>query len=208
MNEINDIFNENKKCYGVRSVHRELLKRGYSINHKKVQRLMRKMELNGRGPKEKYHSYKGEIGKIANNLINRAFTATAPLEKWTTDVSQFNLSWGKYYLSPILDMNSNKIISYDLFKSPNLKQISNMLEKAFNKFKNTNGIIFHSEQGWQYQHEYYRNKLKEHGIIQSMSRNGNCYDNSIMENFFGRLKNEMFLGHEKNLRLLKSLLKP
>lgn len=207
MNEIKDIFNENKKRYGVRRVHRELLNRGYSINHKKVQRLMRKMGLNGIRPKEKYHSYKGEIGKIADNIINKDFTTTAPLEKWTTDVSQFNLSWGKCYLSPILDMNSNEIISYDLSKSPNLKQISNMLEKAFNKFKNTTGIIFHSDQGWQYQHEYYRNKLKKHGLIQSMSRKGNCYDNSIMETFFGRLKNEMFFGHEKEFATFEEFAK-
>ena len=198
MNEINNIFNENKKRYGVRRVHKELLNRGYAINHKKVQRLMHKMGLSGKRPKEKYHSYKGEVGKVADNLINRDFSTTAPMEKWTTDVSQFNLSWGKCYLSPILDMNTNEIISYDLSQSPNLKQISNMLSKAFDKFKNTTGIIFHSDQGWQYQHEYYRNELKKHGIIQSMSRKGNCYDNSIMETFFGRLKNEMFFGHEKD----------
>ena len=114
MNEINDIFDENKQRYGVRIVHKELLNRGYSINHKKVQRLMHKMGLSGKRPKEKYHSYKGEVGKIANNLINRDFSTTTPMEKWTTDVSQFNLPWGKCYLSPILDINSNEIISYDL----------------------------------------------------------------------------------------------
>ena len=139
-----------------------------------------------------------EVGKIAANLINRDFSTTAPLEKWTTDVSQFNLPWGKCYLSPILDMNTNEIISYDLSRSPNMNQISNMLKRAFDKFENTKGIIFHSDQGWQYQHEYYRNELKEHGLIQSMSRKGNCYDNCIMETFFGRLKNEMFFGHEKD----------
>ena len=192
MREISDVFSENKQRYGVRRIHKELLNRGYLINHKKVQRLMHKMGLSGKHPKEKYHSYKGEVGKIADNLINRDFSTTAPLEKWTTDVSQFNLSWGKCYLSPISDINTNKIISYDLSQSPNLKQISNMLAKAFNKLKNTTGIIFHSDQGWQYQHEYYRNELKKHRIIQSMSRKGNCYDNSIIETFFGRLKNEMF----------------
>ena len=197
MREISDVFSENKQRYGVRRIHKELLNRGYLINHKKVQRLMHKMGLSGKHPKEKYHSYKGEVGKIADNLINRDFSTTAPLEKWTTDVSQFNLPWGKCYLSPILDMNTNEIISYDLSRSPNMNQISNMLKRAFDKFKNTRGIIFHSDQGWQYQHEYYRNELKKHGLIQSMSRKGNCYDNCIMETFFGRLKNEMFFGHEK-----------
>lgn len=104
-------------------------------------------------------------------------------------------------------MNSNEIIFYDLFKSPNLKQILNMLEKTFNKFKNTTDIIFHSDQGWQYQHEYYHNKLKEHGIKQSNSRNGNCCDNSIVETFFGRLKNEMFFGPGKEFTTFEEFAK-
>ena len=105
---------------------------------------MHKMGLSGKHPKRKYRSYKGVVGKIADNLINRDFSMAAPMEKWTTDISQFNLPWGKCYLSPILDMNTNKIISYDLSQSPNLKQISNMLTKAFDKIKNTTGIIFYS----------------------------------------------------------------
>lgn len=207
MDEIKRIFEDNKHRYGVRRVYHELLNRGYIINHKKVQRLMHKMKLVGKRPKEKYRSYKGEVGRIAANLINRDFSTTAPLQKWTTDVSQFNLSWGKCYLSPILDMNSNEVISYELSRSPNMKQISSMLEKAFYKFTNTNGIVFHSDQGWQYQHEYYRNELKKHGIVQSMSRKGNCYDNCIMETFFGRLKTEMFYGHEKEFESFEKFTK-
>ena len=197
MTEIQKIFDCNKGRYGVRRVHKELVNRGYNVNHKRVQRLMHDMELHGKRPKEKYHSYKGEVGKIADNIINRDFSTTAPLQKWTTDVSQFSFSWGKCYISPILDMNTNEIISYDLSLSPNLEQIKRMLNKALKKFPSVEGLIFHSDQGWQYQHEYFRSTLKEHGIIQSMSRKGNCYDNCVMETFFGRLKNEMFYGHEK-----------
>lgn len=194
LEEISKIFEVNKCRYGVRRVHQELINRGYQVNHKRVQRLMHKAGLIGKRPKEKYHSYKGEVGKIADNIIDRDFSTTAPLQKWTTDVSQFNFSWGKCYISPVLDMNTNEIISYDLSMSPNLKQIERMLNKAFKKFPSVEGLIFHSDQGWQYQHAYYRNALQEHGIIQSMSRKGNCYDNSIMETFFGRLKNEMYYG--------------
>ena len=197
MDVIREIFKANKGWYGVRRVCGELNNQGFKVNHKKVQRLMHKMELRGKRPKEKYHSYKGEVGKIADNLINRDFNTEAPLRKWTTDVTQFSLSWGKCYLSPVLDMNTNEIISYDLSKSPNLEQVVKMLDAAFERFPNLDGLVFHSDQGWQYQHETYRTKLKEHGIIQSMSRKGNCYDNCIMETFFGRLKNEMFYGQEK-----------
>ena len=196
--EIITIFNENKGRYGVRRVHKELMSRGFTVNHKRVQRLMHNMQLFGKRPKEKYHSYKGDVGKVADNIINRDFSTTAPLQKWTTDVSQFNFTWGKCYLSPILDMHTNEIISYDLALSPNMAQIHRMLDGAFEKFPSVTGLIFHSDQGWQYQQVYYRDALKEHGIIQSMSRKGNCYDNCIMETFFGRIKNEMYYGYEKD----------
>ena len=198
--EIQEIFVENKKRYGVRRVYRELLNRGKKVNHKRVQRIMHTMELMGKRPKEKYHSYKGEVGKVADNIINRDFSTTAPLQKWTTDVSQFNFSWGKCYISPILDMHTNEIITYDLSLAPNMGQIKRMLDKAFEKFPNTNGLVFHSDQGWQYQYIYYRTVLTKHGIIQSMSRKGNCYDNCIMETFFSRLKNELYYGHEKDFK--------
>ena len=125
--EIQSIFEHNKRRYGVRRVHRELINRGYTINHKRVQRIMHSLGLAGKRPKEKYHSYKGDVGKVAPNIVNRDFSTTAPLQKWTTDVSQFNFTWGKCYLSPILDMNSNEIISYDLATSPNMEQIHRML---------------------------------------------------------------------------------
>ena len=124
MKLIKEIFNQNKGRYGVRRVHRELLNRGYLVNHKRVQRLMHNMGLFGKRPKERYHSYKGNV---ADNIINRNFNASIPLPKWTTNVSQFNFSWGKCYISPILDMFTNEIISYDLSLHPNLKQITNML---------------------------------------------------------------------------------
>ena len=197
MIEIKEIFEQNKHRYGVRRVYQELVNRGWQVNHKRVQRLMHQMGLFGKRPKEKYHSYKGEVGKVADNVINRNFRTTAPLQKWTTDVSQFSFTWGKCYISPILDMNTNEIISYDLSLSPNLEQIQHMLNRAFEKFPSTNGLIFHSDQGWQYQHALFRDALQERGIVQSMSRKGNCYDNSIMETFFGRLKNEMYYRHEK-----------
>ena len=106
----------------------------------------------------------------------------------------------KCYLSPILDMHTNEVISYDLSLSPNMEQIRRMLEKGLSKFSSLNGLIFHSDQGWQYQHAYFRKAIEKRGIIQSMSRKGNCYDNSIMETFFGRLKNEMFYGCEKEYK--------
>ncbi|WP_210384819.1 DDE-type integrase/transposase/recombinase, partial [Granulicatella sp. HMSC31F03] len=102
----------------------------------------------GKRPKEKYHSYQGNVGKVGDNIINREFTADRPLQKWSTDVSQFTFPWGKCFFSPILDMSTNEIISYDLSLSPDLEQIQRMLNKAFKKFPDVNGLILHSDQGW------------------------------------------------------------
>ena len=195
--KIQETFTKNRGRYGVRRITMTLRNAGTLVNHKKVQRLMHAMGLLGKRPKEKYHSYKGETGKIADNIIARDFHADEPLKKWSTDVSQFSLSWGKCYLSPILDMATNEIIAYDLSRNPTFQQVTDMLDRAFEKFPETDGLILHSDMGWQYQHMSYVQKLKEHGIIQSMSRKGNCYDNCIIETFFGRMKTEMFYGQQK-----------
>ena len=194
--EIKDIFEHHKGRYGVRRVYMELVNRGYKINHKRVQRIMHEAGLEGKRPKEKYHSYRGKVGKVADNLINRDFNTSKPLQKWTTDISQFSFPWGKCYLSPILDMHTNEIIAYDLAQSPNMAQIHRMLDRAFAKFPSFTGLIMHSDQGWQYQMYDYQRRLKEKGIRQSMSRKGNCLDNSVMENFFGLLKSELLYLQE------------
>lgn len=113
--EIQNIFTEHKGRYGVRRVYQELLNRGFVVNHKRVQRLMHSMGLAGKRPKEKYHSYKGKVGKVAENIVNRNFSTTAPLQKWTTDVSQFNFSWGKCYLSPILGKHLKNMALFSLY---------------------------------------------------------------------------------------------
>lgn len=202
---IKDIFNSHKGRYGVRRITVALKDEKIKINHKKVQRIMKKLELKGITPRVKYHSFKGEVGRIADNIINRNFDATAPNQKWTTDVTQFNCPFGKAYLSPILDMYGTDIVAYDLSRSPNFDQIIRMLKPAFEKFKDLNGLIFHSDQGWQYQNPRYRKMLEEKGIIQSMSRRANCIDNCIMESFFGKLKNEMFYGHENEFQTFEDL---
>ena len=193
---IKGIFEQNKGRYGVRRVHRELTNRGYQVNHKRVQRLMHEMGLLGKRPKEKYHSYKGEVGKVADNLLKRDFHADKPFEKLTTDVTEFKIGDEKVYLSPVLDMFNREIISYSISTSPNLQQVRDMLNGLFEKLPADARPLFHSDQGWQYQHAEYQRLLAEHNITQSMSRKGNCMDNGIMENFFGRLKVEMYYGEK------------
>jgi transposase InsO family protein len=193
---IKSIFHEHKGRYGYRRVAAEMRNRGFVINHKTVQRLMGDMCLKSKVRQVRYRSYKGEVGRIAPNIIARDFAADAPNRKWATDVTQINIGATKLYLSPILDMFNGEIISYNISKSPNLEQIYDMLDKAFDKFDNLDGLILHSDQGWQYQHKHYQHLLKQCGIQQSMSRKGNCLDNAVMENFFGLLKSELLYLEE------------
>lgn len=194
--EINDIYHEHKGRYGYRRITAEMRNRKFVINHKTVKRLMDELGLKCKIRKVKYRSYKGEIGKIAPNVIERDFSATAPNRKWATDVTQINIGSTKIYLSPILDMFNGEIISHNISLSPNLEQVYDMLDKAFEKFDNLDGLILHSDQGWQYQHFGFRQRLEEHKIIQSMFRKGNCLDNSMMENFFGIMKSELLYAEK------------
>ena len=185
------IYHENKGRYGYRRITTELRNRNISLNHKTVQRLMRELGLVCRVRTKKYHSYKGEIGKIAPNLLNRDFAAGKPNEKWVTDVTEFSLFSEKLYLSPILDLHSSDLVSYTISEHPVLSMVTSMLDKAFDKIPDGTNLILHSDQGWQYQHKQYQRMLTKKGIRQSMSRKGNCLDNAVMENFFGLLKSEL-----------------
>ena len=205
--EIQSIFTEHRGNYGYRRMTLELRNRGYMVNHKRVQRLMKVLGLSARiRRKRKYSSYQGEIGKKADNLIQRQFEATKPMEKCYTDVTEFAIpaSNQKLYLSPVLDGFNSEIIAYNLSTSPNLDQVEAMLNQAFSEDHYTNTIL-HSDQGWQYQHQYYHHFLEGKGIQPSMSRKGNSPDNGMMESFFGILKSEMFYGYEKTFHSLEQL---
>ena len=205
--EIQAIFTEHKENYGYRRIHLELRNRGYLVNHKRVQRLMKVLNLQAKmRQKRKYSSHKGDVGKKADNLIQRQFEGSKPMEKCYTDVTEFAIpaSTQKLYLSPVLDGFNSEIIAYHLSTSPNLEQVKSMLKQAFTE-KHYENTILHSDQGWQYQHDSYHRFLESKGIQASMSRKGNSPDNGMMESFFGILKSEMFYGYEKSFQSLKQL---
>ena len=205
---IRRIYNNNKGRYGYRRVCMELRNEGVIVNHKTVQKLMSQMELKAKTVRRHYHSYKGEVGKTAPNVLWRDFKTNRPDRKWATDVTQVCINDRKLYLSPILDMFNGEIISYTISHSPNLQMVTSMLKKAFSKHHDTNGLIMHSDQGWHYQHPMYQKMLEKHGITQSMSRKGNCLDNAMMENFFALMKNELlYVNKFDNIEDFKSALK-
>lgn len=192
-----EVFERNEKRYGYRRITLELRKTGRIINRKTVLKLMRSLKIHGKQRKnEQYRSYKGKVGTVADNILKRDFVASKPFEKLATDITQFKICDEKIYLSPIMDLYNREIIAYSISLTPNLEQIKEMLQGLTDKLPKEATPIFHSDQGWQYQHKDYQAYLAEHNIIQSMSRKGNCMDNGAMENFFGRLKVEMYYGEK------------
>ncbi|CAL3575828.1 IS3 family transposase [Streptococcus pneumoniae] len=205
--EIQSIFIEHKGNYAYRRVHLELRNRAYLVNHKRVQGLIKVLNLQAKmRQKRKYSSHKGDVGKKAENLIQGQFEGSKTMEKCYTDVTEFAIpaSTQKLYLPPVLDGFNSEIIAFNLSCSPNLEQVQTMLEQAF-KEKHYENTILHSDQGWQYQHDSYHRFLESKGIQASMSRKGNSPDNGMMESFFGILKSEMFYGYEKSFQSFKQL---
>lgn len=188
---INQIFYDHDSRYGSRRVFLQLRLEGVIINHKVVTRLMHEMGLFAKRPKRKYKSYHGVVGEIAPNVLQRDFATSGPNQKWTTDVSQMVVKGHRCYISSVLDMWNGEIISFTISNTPNLQLVMSMMRKAIKQRTNLSGLIMHSDQGWHYQHDKYQNLLRQNGIIQSMSRKGNCLDNAMMENFFGLMKNEL-----------------
>lgn len=190
------IYHEHKGRYGYRRIKDELWNQGFKVNHKKVQRLMLELGLKCNVRMKKYRSYKGKVGKIAPNLLNRDFQAARPNEKWVTDITEFKLFGEKLYLSPMLDLFNGEILTYTVNSRPVYSLVSGMLDQALERMTDEDSLLIHSDQGWHYQMPQYQKALKERGVTQSMSRKGNCYDNAVMENFFGILKSEFLYTQE------------
>lgn len=198
---IQSIFDKHNGNYGYRRIQLELRNHGYYVNHKKVQRIMKKLGLKGKKfwrKTRKYSSYKGNVGTVAKNRINRRFHTNVPYQKLTTDITEFKCINGvKLYLNPIMDMFNAEILSFAISMRPNLKLVMEPLEKALEIIKDSKyRTTIHSDQGWHYQHNKWVKTLKENKVFQSMSRKGNCLDNSPIENFFGLLKQEMYHGEK------------
>jgi len=185
-------FERHKGRYGYRRITAALRQLGKHVNHKLVQRLMGELKLKSLVRPKKYKSFKGEVGQAAPNALNRQFEAKAANEKWVTDVTEFNVAGEKLYLSPVLDLYNGEIVAFEMNRRPEFKLVTDMLSKAFSKLGSTDKPMLHSDQGWQYRMTAYREDLKKRGIVQSMSRKGNCHDNAAMESFFGVLKSEFF----------------
>ena len=188
---IAELYHLNRGRYGYRRLTLAMRNEGYLISGKTVRRLMAEAGLKCQVRIKKYKSYKGEVGKIAPNLLERNFVSDAPHKKLVTDVTEFHLFGIKIYLSPVLDLYNSELISYTIYRHPVLNMVKDMITSTVAVIGSHTNAILHSDQGWHYQHKDYQKMLKDNNIIQSMSRRGNCLDNAVMENFFGLLKSEL-----------------
>ena len=196
-----DLFQKHEGKYGYRRIYSALRTQGYVINHKKVQRIMGELDLKcvKFTRKSRYNSYKGTVGKVAKNRLNRKFNTPIRLQKLVTDVTEFKCTGNeKLYLSPILDLYNGEIISFGISNRPTLDFVLEPLNQAIEVIKKEAKYrtTIHSDQGWHYQHNKWIKTLKNNKIYQSMSRKATCADNAVMENFFGILKQEMYQGEE------------
>jgi len=193
---ITEIYHKHKGRYGYRRIYLTLRALGYALNHKVVQRLMQLLGLKSTVRPKRYRAYRGEVGQAAEHLLQRNFKAHHLNEKWVTDVTEFKVKGQKVYLSPLIDLFNREVVSYRIAKHTQLSLVKEMFKEGIKKLPKEKNLIVHSDQGWQYRNPKIQKLLKENGIVQSMSRKGNCLDNAVAENFFGILKTEMYHGQE------------
>ncbi len=171
---------------------------GARIAYKTVLKMMREMGVRCGIRREtdyhRYNSYRGVVGETFENVIGRDFAADGPWQKMGTDVTEFKQPWGKAYFAPVYDFGSKEIVAWSTSTSPNMAQQAELLDQLLAKMPEGATPVLHSDMGWQYQHAAWCGRLKDAGIVQSMSRKGNCIDNGATEQVFGHMKDEFFRG--------------
>lgn len=210
---------EEGKCrgrltYGYRRVQDKLSSLNIHVADSIVRRLMDelnvKVNLYNRHRNGKYSSYRGPVGKVSENVLHQNFNESKPFQVLHTDVTQMKLSNNKWaYISAVIDEASKEILAVKISDSPNKELIMDTLDQLISVLPKDAKPIIHSDQGWHYQLDYYIQELSKNEFIQSMSRKGNCLDNSPIESFFHLLKTECFNGFPlcKNIDALKKVIK-
>nr|WP_186324914.1 IS3 family transposase [Paenibacillus bovis] len=195
---IKKLYKKSKGTYGAKRIAGELRSNNHIINHKRVDRLMKELNIKSkiRQVKTKKEEKVNSAGFVYNNLLNRDFDAAFPNKKWVTDITELNVMNNKMYISALMDLFNREIISFVISDSPNIELISDTIHQAMRKrnLKDLKDVIIHSDQGSvyrSYDHKKLSNKLK---FTPSMSRKANCWDNAVIESFFSHLKTE-FVCH-------------
>lgn len=191
--EIRVIHRERRHVYGSPKVHRELLARGRKVNRKTVARLMRLAGIRSRVRKRfrVRTTDSNHDNPVAANLLDRRFGVKDPDTVWATDITYIHTDEGVLYLAGVMDLCSRRIIGWSMDAAMTAGLVLRAMDMAINTRRPDAGLMHHSDRGVQYTCGRYREFLSTHGITVSMSRTGDCYDNAVVESFWGKLKTEM-----------------
>lgn len=196
-NKIQQLFEKSRQTYGSRRLTKGLKAAGYDIGRFKVRRLMEQLKLEVRYPKRfRVTTDSNHSLALAPNILNRRFNPTAPNQVWTTDISYVWTLEGWMYVAVVIDLYSRQVVGWAINEHMKTSLCINALQMAYWRKKPARGLMHHSDRGSQYASYSYREQLKNMGMIQSMSRKGNCWDNSPTERFFRSLKSE-HLNYER-----------
>lgn len=194
--EIQQVFSTHQGRYGSPRIQRELRDQGRSISRKRIARLMREAELWAKHKHRRVLTTKRDLTHpVAANLLNREFTAKAPNKKWVTDITYIPTAQGWLYLAVILDLYSRMVVGWSMSSHCDEELVERALDQALARRRPDPGLLHHSDRGCQYTSRAYQVRLEQAGILVSMSRKGNCWDNAAMESFFGSLKDECLGKH-------------
>jgi putative transposase len=196
---VQEIFKENRKAYGYRRMSNELKGRGENCGYYKTASLMRKLNLKPVAKRRfKLTTDSKHSLPIFTNVLNRNFKPSKMNQAWTSDITYIDTHQGWLYLAVLMDLYSRTVVGWAMDKNMATGLVKNALNMALSKRKISAGLILHSDRGSQYASYEYQSLLKQHGIICSMSRRGNCWDNAPMESFFRSLKVECVYHNHLN----------
>lgn len=187
------IFRANNSRYGSPRVHQQLCREGCQVGKHAVERAMRAQGLSASKP-QRWRintTQRDPSHPVVANVLDRNFTATRPDERWVTDITYVWTGEGWCYLAAIIDLYSRKVVGWALNATLSTALPMAALQMAIQRRRPESGLIHHSDRGCQYTSFEYRSALARHGIVVSMSRRGNCWDNAVAESFFATLKNEL-----------------
>lgn len=189
--QVKAAFEANQRCYGSRRIVDELQAQDIMIGRYKVRRLMREAGLKPVWKRKFVSTTDSQHDlPVAENLLNRQFNPVKSNQAWTSDITYIRTRTGWLYLAAVMDLHSRKIIGWAMSPTMPAELVCRALRMALGQRQPTAGLILHSDRGSQYASYEYQALLNQHGIICSMSRKGNCWDNAVMERFFLNLKME------------------
>lgn len=190
---ITQIHRSNRRCFGLRKICHELKVQGFQYSRLSVIRGMKMLEISGKRRKRYVPrtTDSDHDSPISPNLLNRNFSTELPNQAWVSDITYVRTATGWLYLCAIIDLYSRKVVGWSMKRHMETSLVASALRMAIGSRRPASGLVFHSDRGSQYASQEFRSELKKHGIVQSMSRKGNCWDNAVAESFFGQMKNEL-----------------